>query len=122
MLALAREVGDLSQLVGVGVEQFSSGGDRSLINSFRKNSVSCKNIKSPCHIYLFYQLIYNGARMLKKLRTSKGDYWIKQCSSSIASLFKVGTSLKGKNLLPESRWAVRLSRFVSGAYLLYSLR
>ena len=54
VLALAREVGDLSQLVGVGVEQFSSGGDRSLINSFRKNSVSCKNIKSPWHKYLFY--------------------------------------------------------------------
>ena len=54
MLALAREVGDLSQLVGVGVVQFSSGGDRSLINSFRKNSVSCENMKSPCHKYLFY--------------------------------------------------------------------
>ena len=34
-------------------------------------------------------------------RTSKGDYWIKQCFSSIAFLFKMGTSLKGKNLLPE---------------------
>ena len=39
--------------------------------------------------------------MLKKLRTSKGDYSIKQWFSSIASLFKMGTSLKGKNLLPE---------------------
>ena len=37
---------------------------------------------------------------LKKLRTSKGNYWIKQWFSSIASLFKMGTSLKGKNLLP----------------------
>ena len=44
----------------------------------------------------------NGvARALKKLHTSKGDYWIKQWFSSIASLFKMGTSLKGKNLLPE---------------------
>ena len=44
----------------------------------------------------------NGiARMLKKLLTSKGDYWIKQWLSSIASLFKMGTSVKGKNWLPE---------------------
>ena len=35
----------------------------------------------------------------KKLRTSKGDYLIKQCFSSIASLFKLGTSLEGKNSL-----------------------
>ena len=44
----------------------------------------------------------NGiARTLKMLGTSKGDYWIKQWFSSIASLFKMGTSLKGKNFLPE---------------------
>ena len=44
----------------------------------------------------------NGvARMQKKLRTSEGDYWIKQWFFSIVSLFKMGTSLKGKNLLPE---------------------
>ena len=41
------------------------------------------------------------ARKLKKLRTSKGDYLVKQWFSSIAPLFKSGTSLKGKNLLPE---------------------
>ena len=41
------------------------------------------------------------ARLLKKLRTSKGDYWIKQWFSSIASLFEMETSLRGKNLLPE---------------------
>ena len=41
------------------------------------------------------------ARTLKKLRTSKGDYWIKHRFSSVVSLFKMGTSLKGKNLLPE---------------------
>ena len=33
------------------------------------------------------------ARMLKKLRTTKGYYWIKQRFSSIAPLFKIGTSL-----------------------------
>ena len=37
----------------------------------------------------------------EKLCTSKGDYWIKQWFSSIRSLFKVVTSFKGKNLLPE---------------------
>ena len=37
------------------------------------------------------------ARSLKKLRTSKGDYWIKHWFSSIAPLFKMETSLKGKN-------------------------
>ena len=36
------------------------------------------------------------ARTLKK-----GDYWVKQWFCSIVSLFKMGTSLKGKNLLPE---------------------
>ena len=37
----------------------------------------------------------------EKLRTSNGDYCIKQGFSTIMSLFKMGTSLKGKNLLPE---------------------
>ena len=41
------------------------------------------------------------ATTLKKLRTSKGDYSIKKWFSSIAFLFKMETSLKGKNLLPE---------------------
>ena len=41
------------------------------------------------------------ARRLKKLRTSKGDHWIQQWFSSISSLFKMGTSLTGKNLLSE---------------------
>ena len=40
------------------------------------------------------------ARTRKKLRTSKGDYPIKQRFSSLVSLFKMGTPLKGKNLLP----------------------
>ena len=44
----------------------------------------------------------NGvARSLKNLRTSKEDYWNKQRFSSSALLSKIGTSLKGKNLLPE---------------------
>ena len=58
-----------------------------------------------CWILEFEQLrsfgYHNGiVRTLKKLRTSKGDHWIKQWFSSIASLFKMGTSLKGQNLLP----------------------
>ena len=44
---------------------------------------------------------YSVALTLKKLRTSKGDYCIKQRFSTITSLCKMGTSLKGKNLLPE---------------------
>ena len=49
-----------------------------------------------------YQRKYNGvARTLKKLWTYKGDYCIKQWFSTITSLFKRGTSLKGKNLLRE---------------------
>ena len=45
---------------------------------------------------------FNGvARTLKKVHISKGDYWIKQLFSSIMFLFKMGTSLKGKNLPPE---------------------
>ena len=43
--------------------------------------------------------IPNGvARTMKKLCTSKGDYWNKQWFSSIASLYKLGHSLKGKKL------------------------
>ena len=41
------------------------------------------------------------ARTLKKIRTPKGDYCIKQWFSTLTSLFEMGTSLKGKNLLPE---------------------
>ena len=44
----------------------------------------------------------NGvARTLKKIRTSKGDYCINQWFVTITSLFEMGTSLKGKNSLPE---------------------
>ena len=43
----------------------------------------------------------NGVAMLQKLRTSKGDYRIKQCLSSSASLFKMGTSLKRKDFAPK---------------------
>ena len=46
----------------------------------------------------------NGiARMVKKLHTLKGDYWIKQWFSSIGSLFKMGPSLKGKNFVVAGR-------------------
>ena len=38
---------------------------------------------------------------IKKVTHIKADYWIKQWFSSIAPLFKMGASLKGKNLLPE---------------------
>ena len=56
-------------------------------------------------VKLFAQVVYfvhfnSVARTLRKLRTSKGDYWIKQLFSSTASLLKMETSLKGKNFLP----------------------
>ena len=41
------------------------------------------------------------ARTPKKFRTPKGDYRTKQLFSSIASLFKMETSLKGNNLFQE---------------------
>ena len=54
-----------------------------------------RQLHTPCHD--------NGvARVLKKLRTSKGDYCLKQRFSTITSLFKMGTSLKEKDLLPET--------------------
>ena len=46
-------------------------------------------------------IVKDVARTLKKLRISKGNYWIKQWFSSIASLFKIGTSLKRKNYAPR---------------------
>ena len=45
--------------------------------------------------------LWHSQNIEKKLRTLKGDYWTKQWFSSIASLFKIGTSLQGKNSLPE---------------------
>ena len=48
-----------------------------------------------------FLVLSNGiARMLKRLCTSKGDYWIKKWFSSIVSLFKMGTSLKGSEFFP----------------------
>ena len=71
----------------------------------------------------------NGlARTLKKLRTSKEDYWmeIKQWFSSIASLLKMGTSLNGKNLLPEGSNSFLYKQFlivwkITLSYLVTSL-
>ena len=60
-----------------------------------------------CKLRVFHHVVEgvgqdnDVARTLKKYRTSKGDYWIKQWFSLISSLFKMGTPLKGKNLLPE---------------------
>ena len=52
------------------------------------------------------------ARTLKKVRTSKGDYWIKQLFSSIVSLFNMGTSLKGQNYLPEGANSFLYEQFI----------
>ena len=54
--------------------------------------------KSTDYLYRQMSSVYSGvARMLKKLRTSKGDYCIKHYYVP----FKIETSLKGKNLIPE---------------------
>ena len=43
-----------------------------------------------------FAIEFNGVvRTLKKSRTSKGDYCTKQRFSTITSVFKAGTSLKG---------------------------
>ena len=56
--------------------------------------------------------ICNGVvRTLTKLRTSNGDYCIKQWFSSIVPFFKIETSLKGKNLLPEGANSLQLRPF-----------
>ena len=68
--------------------------------NFQEHYIRVSNGLDPDLSQLFAKII-GVARTLKRLRTSKGDYWIKQWFSSIASLFKMGTSLRGKNLLPE---------------------
>ena len=44
---------------------------------------------------------WRGQNAKKKLRTPKGDYWIKQWFSSIAYLFEMGTSHKRKEFAPK---------------------
>ena len=84
----------------------------------------CGNHMSRLILFLLHFLIllctcsyrlpssFNGiARTLKKLCTSKGDNPIKQWFSSIVSLSIIGTSLKGKNLLPEGANSFLLEQF-----------
>ena len=52
-------------------------------------------------LHTWYMYFKSVAGTLKKLCKLKGDYLTKQRFSSFASLFKMGTSLKGKNLLPR---------------------
>ena len=63
--------------------------------------VVLQTIPSVTVDFLDNVLQWHRARTLKKLRTSKGDYWNKQRLSSSVSLLKMGTSLKGKNSLPQ---------------------
>ena len=59
-------------------------------------------LRSTPNLSIIIMWLSNGvARTQKKLRTSKGGYWIKQWFSKIASLFIMETSLKGKNSLQE---------------------
>ena len=58
-------------------------------------SLYCSNVASNVMASIGWLRCSNDiAKMLKKLRTSKGDNWIKQRFSSIASLFKLRTNLE----------------------------
>ena len=46
-----------------------------------------------------YDNMFQSSQNAEKLRTPRGDYWIKQWFSSIAPHFKMGNSFKEKNLL-----------------------
>ena len=50
---------------------------------------------------MIHKGVYAARTLNYKLRISKGDYCIKQRFSTKMSLFKIGTSVKDKNLLPE---------------------
>ena len=56
-------------------------------------------------------------RTLKRLRTSKGDYWIKKGFSSFTFLLKMGTSLKDLSVSikenQSTKWLVVSSTFCS---------
>ena len=53
----------------------------------------------PCNIT--FQCLQRRSQNAEQLRSSKGYCCIRQWSSAITSLIKMGTSLKGKNLLTE---------------------
>ena len=66
------------------------------------NTGFCQKIPSPAWPELRADAAINVvARTLKQICTPKVDYWIKQWFSSIASIFKMGTSIKEKNVLLE---------------------
>ena len=74
-----------------------------LVKIHKRHSAASNEVS---HSVTSYRSLYcvsmysNGiARTLKRLRTSKGDYWINKRFSLIVSLFKMRSSLKGKNLL-----------------------
>ena len=76
---------------------------------WRKNTHIKWRLLYQAMILYNYVPVQNGKLLWKerilsqreKLCISKGYYCIKQWFSTIMSLFKKGTSLKGKNLLPE---------------------
>ena len=45
-------------------------------------------------MFFHFQAYSCTSQNVEKDTASKGDYWIKRCFSIIASLFKMGTSLK----------------------------
>ena len=63
--------------------------------------------------------VHRVARTLKKLRSSKRDYWNKKCFSSIAPLFKLGTAFKEQFLLV---WKITLTTFSSFSVTIFITR
>ena len=55
--------------------------------------------------------VQSRSQNAEKIRKSKWDYCIKQWFSTITSLLKMGTSLKGKTLLPEGANSFLLEQF-----------
>ena len=61
----------------------------------------CLNVRSPFNVLHSFYIYQWHSQNSEKVTHIKGDYWNKKRFSSVAPLFKIGTSLKGKNLLPD---------------------
>ena len=59
------------------------------------------NVRSPFNVLHSFYIYQWHSQNSEKVTHIKGDYWNKKRFSSVAPLFKIGTSLKGKKLLPE---------------------
>ena len=67
---------------------------------YGKISENNRNKQYFIWVIMFYNIQWRSQND-EKLRTSKGNCWIKQLFNSIVPLLIMGTSLKEKNLLPD---------------------